>query len=282
MRNNNSIEHMRSRSSWRDYDQKPLSQKLKNEIDSFLDTFKTGPLGTKMRFIRVQQQDTSGAVKMGTYGVIKGASHFIAGAVEKCGAAELDFGYIMEKIILKMTALDLGTCWLAGTFSRSAFSRIIRLKEKEILPCVSPVGYKKESRSARDKIIRSMAGSKKRKPWEAVFFRENLNTPLSRKDAGKWEQPLEMVRIAPSSSNKQPWRIIQCEKDFHFFCAHSKSYQKMYKNFNVQMIDMGIAMCHFELAAENNGLKGQWLLNQEPEWPAQHENIKYVITYSVC
>ena len=127
-----------------------------------------------------------------------------------------------------------------------------------------------------------MAGSKNRKPWETLFFNENINTPLSPDDAGVWEQALEMVRVGPSSSNKQPWRIIKSENHFHFFCANSKSYQKMYKGFNIQLIDMGIAMCHFELAAENTGLKGKWVLNQEPEWPAQHENMKYVITYSVC
>lgn len=33
--------------------------------------------------------------------------------------------------------------------------------------------------------------------------------PLEKEEAGNYEAALEMVRIAPSASNKQPWRILK-------------------------------------------------------------------------
>ena len=37
---------------------------------------------------------------------------------------------------------------------------------------------------------------------------------------------------------------------------------KILKIDDMQRIDMGIAMCHFELAASESGLKGRWIVNE--------------------
>jgi len=60
-----------------------------------------------------------------------------------------------------------------------------------------------------------------------------------------------MVRIAPSASNKQPWRIVKIEGAWHFFLERTKGYGdgiifKLLKLADIQRLDMGIAMCHFE------------------------------------
>ena len=70
-----------------------------------------------------------------------------------------------------------------------------------------------------------------------------------------------MVRLAPSAGNKQPWRILK-EKDnniFHFYWVIGKNinYNKLHK------IDMGIAVCHFDLMVKELGLKGNWIIRKE-------------------
>ena len=37
-----------------------------------------------------------------------------------------------------------------------------------------------------------------------------------------------------------------------------KSYNTKYPNIKIQRLDMGIAMCHFELTANEQGLNGSW------------------------
>ena len=99
-------------------------------------------------------------------------------------------------------------------------------------------------------------------PWSQIFFDGDFTKPLEEKESGNYKGALEMVRIAPSASNKQPWRIVlQKDKNtFHFFIQRSKYYPKAYKN--LQIIDLGIAMCHFELTCRGLGIKGGWVEKQ--------------------
>ncbi len=227
-----------------------------------------GPFDAKVRFriLKFDDMDEKEIKRLGTYGVIKGAKYYILGAVEEKPRAMEDLGYTMEKIILKATSLGLGTCWLAGTFRRSAFAEKMKLTEKEILPAVTPLGYAAENRSTLDKMVRGSAGSKKRKLWSELFFKDAGKTPLTEKEAGNFKQVLEAVRIGPSASNRQPWRIIREDAGrFHLYLEESKIYNRMLGKIKIQNIDMGIAMCHFELAARELQLPGSWKVGlQDP------------------
>ena len=65
------------------------------------------------------------------------------------------------------------------------------------------------------------------------------------------------VRLGPSASNKQPWRIIKDENVYHFFLCRTKGYGV--SSYDMQKNDIGIAKCHFELSANELGLKGSWV-----------------------
>jgi hypothetical protein len=86
--------------------------------------------------------------------------------------------------------------------------------------------------------------------------------PLTPASAGKYADALEAVRLAPSASNHQPWRIIK-ENDasiFHFYRKDTPGYT-VAGDIHIQYNDMGIAMCHFELTAHETGLSGGWRVN---------------------
>lgn len=109
-------------------------------------------------------------------------------------------------------------------------------------------------------MFKQMAGSKKRMLWEELFFLGKDGVPLEDKKTAKYEIPLECVRIAPSASNRQPWKIIKDKErnNYHFYLKKTKGYDKLFEGVSLQNIDMGIAMCHFELAVQELGLKGYW------------------------
>ncbi|MGI5937108.1 MAG: nitroreductase family protein, partial [Oscillospiraceae bacterium] len=50
-------------------------------------------------------------------------------------------GYELEKLILFLTTLNLGTCWLGGTFKRSEIWRALGESERAFIPAITPVGY---------------------------------------------------------------------------------------------------------------------------------------------
>lgn len=70
--------------------------------------------------------------------------------------------------------------------------------------------------------------------------------------AGVIEKALDAVRLAPSAVNKQPWRVVISGDKAHFYEKRSDRYTQNGRD--IQKIDMGIALCHFELAAAECGL----------------------------
>ncbi len=278
------IESMKKRISTRTYKKEELPLFLKEKIrGAFKDN--KGPFGGVVRFKLIEKEliQRAEGVKLGTYGVIKGASSYIAAVIPKRDRDLEDFGYVMEKLILKAASLGLGTCWLGGTFNKGEFSQAVGQKEEEILPCITPIGYPAEKRSLLEAAMRLGAGSKHRKPWHEIFYNKDFKQPLTEAEAGEYAIPLEMVRIAPSASNKQPWRIIMDQGKFHFYLQPTKGYSKIL-GFNVQRVDMGIAMCHFELAAQELGLKGKWLVDN-PKPSNKDVNLppdtKYIVTWEI-
>jgi len=273
------IDVIKNRSSWRSYESRPLNAQLREAILMYLEAQTSGPLGHKMRFHLIEKNDPAlfDKTRLGTYGFIKNAKNFIVGAVIPWERHWEDYGYLLEKIILKMTDLEFGTCWLGGTFNRIEYGKAINVLENEVIPAVTPVGYHTVRRSLRDRVIRWGAKSRSRKAWESLFFDGDFKTQLNRDTLGEYTVVLDMVRLAPSASNKQPWRIVRQGNRYHFYLQRTPNYSGFAKSVDLQRIDMGIAMCHFDLTAEDLRLSGIWEDNRpDLELP---ENMEYSITW---
>jgi hypothetical protein len=279
------LEIIGERHSNRTYQAMPMSSNHRDMLDAFLAPAGKGPFGGTARFrlIAATEEDSRSLSELGTYGVIKNASGFIVGAITKTGRYLEDYGYLLERIVLYATGNGLGTCWLGGTFSKSGFARGISLRDDEALPAVVATGYSTEKPRVFDSIMRFGAGSKNRKAWESLFFNGDFSRALTEEAAGPYRVPLEMARWAPSASNKQPWRIVKQdnENDFHFYLDRTKNYYRNWKLIgmeDLQRVDMGIAMHHFEAAAAESGLKGSWT-GKNPGISLPSEQCEYVVTW---
>jgi len=273
----NMTEIIKTRKSWRTYNGEAIEKEKKERISDFISGLGVPPFGSEARF-RIIDLDLKGAGTVsGTYGVIRGAKSFLAGAVAKNPMDMEDFGYLFEKIILFATGIGLATCWMGATFSRPLFSGKMGLKPEEIMPAISPVGYGAVKRSLRDVVFHLSAGSKNRKPWPALFFDGTFQSPLRKGDHGKLDVLFEMVRLAPSAVNKQPWRLVLDGRRIHFFLKRTKGFENMFK-MDLQRIDMGIAMCHFELAANEAGVEGFWKVSQ-PDILSLRDEVEYVVSW---
>jgi len=278
-------ELIRQRRSCRKFLEQPLAEEARLSLEAFLAANRTGPFGGRARFalLAATPEDRSALKGLGTYGFIDGATGYIAGAIEHAPRSHEDFGFLMEHAILLATDLGLGTCWLGGTFSKSSFAKKIGLTGGELMPAVTAVGYPVDGGFSKDH-IRRMAGSNFRRPPEELFYNGDSSTPLSPADAGAYAGPLEMVRWAPSASNRQPWRIVRTPTGWHFFLVRSKSYGKgtllfaVLRLADLQRVDMGIAMCHFELAAREAGLAGGWV-TEDPGIARPQAGLEYTATW---
>lgn len=279
-------ELVRRRRSCRKYQEKPLAGEARRPLEAFLAANRGGPFGGRARFalIAATAADRAALKGLGTYGFIHGATGFIIGAIERGPRDHEDYGFLMERAILMATDLGLATCWLGGTFTKSSFAKRIALADGELMPAVAAVGYAVDAGYSKDR-IRRMAGSNFRRPAEELFFDAAFGTPLAPADAGAYAGPLEMVRWAPSASNRQPWQIVRTATGWHFYLARTKGYGKgtllfaLLRMADLQRVDLGIAMCHFELAAREAGLDGAWVI-EDPGLAAPHTGVEYTATWS--
>lgn len=258
------------RRSVRTFKDEKIVGDLRLEIENFLVELEKEYSG-KYKFPII---DSNISGKVGTYGVIKGANTYIGGVLLKEGNL-VELGFLFEKIIIFLTSLDIGTCWLGGTFKRSEFFKAMNLKEEERLLVMTPIGFIEEKMSFKEKSMRTLAKSDKRLDFDELFFNESLE-PLDLYNLSDFKKALDMVRIGPSASNKQPWRIVKVDKNFHFYLQRTKNYAKSL-DYDIQMIDMGIAMYHFQHTLEKNGINGNFTVLKKPR---EYKDFEYISTWS--
>ena len=274
-----------ARFSCRVYSEAALSAEHQRALRAYLSAQTAGPFGSPVRLALVAAEpgDAAALKGLGTYGFIKGATAFLVGAVTR-GPKDLeDYGYVVERAILHATGLGVGSCWLGGTFTRSRFVRRFGgLRAGEVMPAVVSLGYPGEDGAGR---IHEREASSRRLPASSLFFDRRLDTPIVAAALGDFAPVLHAVRMAPSASNKQPWRLVRLGRDWDFYLQRTKGYGKgsalytVLRLADLQRVDLGIAMCHFELAARELGMTGVWLTD-EPHDPAPHaDGLEYVATW---
>ena len=252
------------RRSVRTYTGIPLTESDKEKVNAYIDSLsgQEHPFDAKVRIKLFDVDKEISAKDLGTYGVIKGAKSYLGVAVNETEEAMEAVGYVFEKLVLYSASLGLGTCWLGGTFNRGEFAKAMKLEKDEFFPIASPIGYAATKNHTVDKIMRKAIKADKRKDFEEMFFENDFSTPLSKEKAGEYADILEALRLAPSAKNAQPWRILKDGNSFHFF--EKKTIPS--SSHDIQRLDIGIAGCHFELAAKEKGIGGKLTaLKNHPE-----------------
>ncbi len=150
-------------------------------------------------------------------------------------------GYYGEGLVLKMTELGLGSCWVGLTYDQSAFA----LPEGETLVLVIVFGNIEPS--FKDRVIRSLARSKNRKDISARIDSDTEQIPAFIKEG------MEAVKLAPSAVNRQ-------NPTLHFKSGVITMSVDLGVRFG--LVDLGIAMKHFELGAG----KGKFELTNGGQW----------------
>ena len=268
---------VRQRKSVRAYESRPLAQAEKEQIEACISELlaESAPFPAQMKICLLEAVLGTDTEKLGTYGVIRGAKSFLCVTVKNTENAMEAVGYRFEKLVLTATAMGLGTCWLAGTFNREQFSEALHLEADEIFPIVCPIGYPLQKQTLISSVFRKVGKSDQRKDWSELFFENAFDTPLTKEAAGEYAFPLEMLRLAPSAANRQPWRIVRKEGAFHFYREENPKSKYPY---DLQRLDVGIGACHFHLAAKEKSLAGEFARLSETGIMAS-PNMKYLFSW---
>jgi nitroreductase len=214
---------------------------------------------TEMRFHLCTDAQMGKEIKgiIGDYGKTIHAPHYIVLAAREGEGYLIDAGFRFEQMVLNATEKGLGTCWVGLMFKEASLRATLGLDSSWRMIVLSPIGHALEN-SLTNRLLRTLAGSKGRKPIEQRFFwqRHNEMLPASITLDQRLMQVLEATRWAPSWMNKQPWRFVLREKEILVY----KVGQQEREGKNYTLLDCGIAMCHLQLAAKELGIRGRWEL----------------------
>lgn len=261
---------MRSRRSVRSFDGRPLRSEDLENLQVFARKVEN-PYGIPVEFRLLDAAEHKLSCP-----VLTGETLYLGAKLARIPHAEEAIGYSLEKLMLYALSLGIGSVWIGGTMNRASFERLMDLSEEEFMPCITPLGYPAKKPSLRETMMRKGVHADQRRSFETLFFDGALDVPLTESAAGRLAAPLEMVRLAPSAVNKQPWRVITGRDVVHFYLKQAKGFSDGGAG-NMQKIDMGIALCHFALGAEASGLQLRFSLDN-PGIPVE-DDMQYIASY---
>ena len=257
-------EIIRTRKSVRTFDGRPLTTGDREKLLKYVETIEN-PYHIPVAFVLLDKN------KHGLSSpVIVGEDVYIAAKVPKVSHAEEAFGYSFEKMVLYAWSLGIGTTWIGGTLDRKLFEKAADTAADEYMMIVSPLGYPAAEPSEVDRKLRAKVRGDERLPASAIFYDGNFQTPLVDVEA---LAILESVRWYPSAANMQPCRIVRDGNKYHFYEQHTTGYRNAYA-WDVQKIDMGIALCHFMSVTKGS------LTMKNPDLDV-NENMEYIATVVV-
>ncbi len=261
---------VKNRRSVRTYDGREITAEDKAKLCAFMENIEN-PYGIGVGFTLMDA---------GEHGlkcpVVVGTDLYVGGKIKRVPSAFEAFGYSFEMLVLYAQSLGIGTVWLGGTMNRPAYEAAMGLAEDEMMPCAGALGYSAKKMSLRESMMRKAIKADERLPFEELFFDGSFDAPLTEEKAGELAHPLEMVRWAPSAVNKQPWRAALKGNAVHFYLKRSRGFGN-HEALDMQRIDMGIALCHFDLAARELGMKSRFV-QDDPGIP-HDDGIVYIATY---
>lgn len=228
------LELIKTRKSVRTFDGRSLSQEDIKKLVDYAETI-TNPYGIPVKFVFLDAAEHGLSSP-----VIAGEHLYVAGKIAKVPHCEEAFGYAFEKLVLYAWSLGIGTTWIGGTMKRELFEKAAAVEDGEIMPIVSPLGFPAEEKAERDVKLRAAVHGDERMDPSELFFDRDFSTPLGSSD---YDDALEAVRWSPSAVNKQPYRIVKDGNAFHFYLKHASALRG--GAWDVQKIDMGIALYHF-------------------------------------
>ena len=205
------------------------------------------PFGSRVS-LELLNQASGDNEKIGTYGFVQNAAAFLAGTAPNKLETIIDYGFIGQLAALKLLELGIGSVWLGGTFNRNTVKRSLRTDD--LIPALIAIGHPKD-KSLTEQTIRLLVRASSRKDFGELFT-DSKDQPLD--SSHKYAQVLEALRLAPSGTNRQPWRVKVDETKLTVFFQRTANYAKEL-NYDVQGLDMGIALAHLKIALDHFNYK---------------------------
>jgi len=258
-------EAIQVRRSCRRYDMSRLSSRVLSEVHALAASLEHIDADADIAVHVVEDGEALQAVMpgiVGAYGKHR-APHYLLGTGPNRRESYENIGFALEPLVLSMTAVRIGTCWVGGNARGDTFRPVAHYPADHrplvLIGFGSPVedgGHVRE------------AGTANRRPLDDLLL----------DSAGEWAEAIEAARVAPSAGNLQPWRFRASPERLDAYLSFRAPLQ--YKLFAEHLrlmnrIDVGIALAHVRIALEERGIASRTARERESA-PPEGDALTYI------
>ena len=213
-----------------------------------------------------------------------GAPQYLVLLSEKHELAEINAGYVMQDMLLKLADMELDSCWLTFTDSEDV-KGVLGLSSPKDVVAVAAFGYGKKTVRRLRLNLRSMSNvdvvakhrymEPKRCVEDMAFLKEwgnthGLNAYIGFFDDALWES-LYAASLAPSYLNRQAYGFLLKEGSVTLV-----SRPDIYNTKIDGDLSLGVVLLHFTAVAERIVGKLNWRFGAEAEAVSLPEGHKVV------
>jgi len=238
------------RKSIRDYDPKPIDSNRLEEISKNLQSLKPMIAGIKTEFKITSPDQVTRKFR-------NKAPHFIAAFSESKDAYKVNVGFMLQQMDLYFSATGVGSCWLG-------------------IP--QPTREVTQSSNLEFIILMSFGNSNETlyRANTSEFKRRSLSEITNVAGA---DELLEPARLAPSAVNLQNWYFTGNKNEIHAYSSKSGLFRTALGG-SYFPVNMGIALCHLQIAAEHFGFSTKVVLDSSKD-KNPPKNLEYVATFEI-
>ena len=249
MKENGLYEAIFKRKSVRNYDSTSLGQSLLDEIAENLQSLRSMATNIKTEFKIISPDQVSRAMKK--------APHYIAAFSEAKDVYMANVGFMLQQMDLYFSANGLGSCWLG-----------IPVPTKEVVD------------SSNLKYVILMSFGKSTETLHRTNVSEFKRKSLSEiTDIDGAQELLEPARLAPSAINRQNWYFTGSRSMIQAYSL-KPSFLGNLLGGRFFPVNVGIAICHMQIAAEHFGRKAT-IVFEEEKGVKPPKNSEYISTLKI-
>ncbi|MDD7795441.1 nitroreductase family protein [Clostridium sp. 'White wine YQ'] len=255
----NIIEAIYKRKSIRKYVPYNISQSDFGEVENLVKNLQSLYSEIQMKITLIKEgikiQEISKGI-IGSYGKIEAPHYMVITSEEKEGYLE-NIGYTLEQLVLELADRGIGTCYIGGSIKKELLKDIMEIPSNQKPIIVVAFGYPANEPELEVKEIENY----KRKALEDIIIGNYEE---------KFREIFNLVRVAPSAINLQPWRLYVNENSIDLYANKGNILTKGLSHFSE--LDSGIALKHLELGCKEKNITFE-IKNQKLE---DKKNLKYI------
>lgn len=232
-------ESMFKRKSTRKFKEKPLDTEDMDMLLKYIQSVK--PL---LSDCEVDFSCVSGDSIKGAFG-IKAPHYLVVSAKEKKGAL-MNVGYMLQQVDLFLSHKGIGGCWVGMAKPDRQLTGLLPYP----FVIAYAFGYGTQNIYQQD-------NRRSRKPVREI-------------SEGPFHMPMvEAARVAPSATNSQPWHFVTKPTTIDVYRVKNNPIKGFFLD-RMNEIDIGIALCHLEVAAKKHEKTFNFFLKHYKEIEAIH------------